>query len=69
MTKIMCKKDGVEAMLTTIGSYEYEPGVPLQNVPAFKCQKCKEFIFTPEQVGEMEAMTNKLKAHAEGEKK
>ncbi len=62
MTKIMCKKDGVEAKAIVLPKYEYVAGVPLENVKAFECPKCKEFIFTPEQVEEMEASADKLKA-------
>jgi hypothetical protein len=64
IAKVVCKKDGAQAKLTTIGSYEYEPGIPLQNVPTFECPKCHEFIFTPEQVEDMEARTDKIKAHS-----
>lgn len=58
-TRIICKKDCVEAKPIKISSYEYEPGVPSQNVAAFECPKCKEFIFTPAQVEEMEARSRK----------
>ncbi|MCS4540898.1 MAG: hypothetical protein HY929_01035 [Euryarchaeota archaeon] len=44
-------------------TYEYIEGFPLRNVKAFECPKCREFIFTPEQVEEIEKRTEQLKAH------
>ena len=35
----------------------------MRNAPAFECPKCKEFIFTLEQVEEMERRTEQLKVH------
>ncbi len=62
MGKIICKKCGKEAMEIVIETYEYEEGIPLRNVPAYECPQCGEFIFTEEQVDEMERKTDLIKA-------
>ena len=54
MGTLICTKDGVEAKEIVLDSYEYEDGIPLHNIPAFECPVCGEFIFTEEQVDEME---------------
>jgi hypothetical protein len=64
MKKIICKKDGVEAKEIAIPSYEFTPGISLKDVKAYECPICKDFIFTPEQAEEMEARTERLKAHS-----
>lgn len=61
MKEIMCKKCGVLAKETVIPIYEYEEGIPLHNVTAFECPKCQEFIFTEDQVEEMERRTDLIK--------
>ena len=42
--------------------YEYEEGVPLCNVHTYECPHCQEFIFTEEQVEEMEKRTEMIKS-------
>jgi len=61
MGKIICKKCGVEAKEEILDIYEYEEGIPLRNVHAYECPKCKEFIFTDKQVEEMERRTDLIK--------
>nr|MDO8084201.1 YgiT-type zinc finger protein [Candidatus Sigynarchaeum springense] len=58
----MCTKDKVDAEAIILDNYEYEEGIPLRNVPAFKCPVCGEFIFTEAQVDEMENKTDMIKA-------
>jgi hypothetical protein len=62
MGKIICKKCGIEAKEITLDRYEYEEGIPLCNVHAFECPNCKEFIFTEEQVDEIEKRTDLIKS-------
>jgi len=62
MGKIICKNCGIEAQQIVTDKYEYEEGIPLRNVPAYECPKCKEFIFTEAQVEEMERKTDMIKA-------
>ena len=64
MTGLICAKCGLKAKEITIGKYEYVKGISLSGVKAFECQKCREFIFTPEQVEEMEARTDLIKSHS-----
>ncbi len=54
MGKIICKKCNIEAKEVVLENYEYEEGIPLRNVNAYECPNCKEFIFTEDQVEEME---------------
>ncbi|MEK6953950.1 MAG: hypothetical protein AABX01_03010 [Candidatus Micrarchaeota archaeon] len=54
MSKIICKKDKVEARKIVFPTYEYMPGVPLHNVKAYECPICNEFIFTSQQVDRIE---------------
>lgn len=61
MEKIICKKDGIEAKEIVLETYEYEEGISLKNVYAYECPKCKEFIFTEDQVADMERKTNIIK--------
>ena len=61
MKEITCKKCDIPAKKVDLPVYEHEEGIPLQNVPAFECPKCKEFIFTKEQVEEMERRTDIIK--------
>ncbi|MBN2151858.1 MAG: YgiT-type zinc finger protein [Candidatus Lokiarchaeota archaeon] len=62
MGPIICTKDKVDATEIVLNSYEYEEGIPLRNVPAFKCPVCEEFIFTEAQIDEMERKTDMIKA-------
>lgn len=62
MSQIICKKCGIEAKEIILDSYEYETGIPLRNVHTYECPKCKEFIFTEEQVDEMEKRTDIIKS-------
>ena len=62
MGKIICKKCNVEAKGVVLDSYVYEEGIPLKNVNAYECPICKEFIFTEDQVEEMERRTDMIKS-------
>ncbi|MBI5225111.1 hypothetical protein HY989_04545 [Candidatus Micrarchaeota archaeon] len=55
MKKIICKKHGKEAKEIVLPTYEYVPGMALQNVKAYECPVGKELIFTPEQVEKTES--------------
>ena len=58
MGKIICKKCNSEAQEVNLEIYEYEEGIPLRNVKAYECPNCGEFIFTEQQIEEMERRTN-----------
>jgi len=58
MGQIICKKCGIKAQEIVLERYEYEEGVPLCNVHAYECPNCKEFVFTEDQVEEMENRTD-----------
>ncbi len=62
MGKLICKKCDIEAKEVVLDSYEYEEGIPLRNVNAHECPKCKEFIFTEDQVKDMERRTDMIKS-------
>ncbi len=62
MGKMICKKCDVEAKGVVLDSYEYEEGIPLRKVNAYECPNCKEFIFTEDQVEEMEQKTDMIKS-------
>jgi len=62
MGKIVCKKCDVEAKEVVLDRYEYEEGIPLRNVNAYECPNCSEFIFTEDQVEEMERKTEMIKS-------
>ncbi|MEW5955436.1 MAG: hypothetical protein AB1626_02765 [Candidatus Micrarchaeota archaeon] len=67
--KVICKKCRQPAEEVVLDSYEYLEGIPLQSVRALECPRCKQFVFTPEQVEEMEARTETIKAHLFGFKR
>ncbi|MBD3255417.1 MAG: hypothetical protein GF383_10005 [Candidatus Lokiarchaeota archaeon] len=62
MGKMICKKCGIEAKEVILDSYEYEEGIPLKKVSAYECTNCGEFIFTDDQVEEMERRTDIIKS-------
>jgi len=62
MGKIICKRCGIEANEVILDHYEYEEGIPLRNVNIYECPNCKEFIFTEDQVEEMERRTDMIKS-------
>ena len=64
MRKLICRKCNLEAKKVVYPIYEYVEGIPLKDVEAFECPKCGEFVFTPEQVEEMEKRTEIYKVHA-----
>ena len=64
--RIYCARCDVEMKETIIPEYEYLEGYPLQNVRAFKCDKCKNIFFTEEQAKEMQIRTKEIKEHVFG---
>lgn len=61
-----CAKCNVEMHLGIVPKYEYEEGIPLNNVQAFLCPKCENVVFTEEQADEMEARTEEIKKRVFG---
>jgi len=62
LNQIICRKCGSKAKEIILDRYEYEEGILICNVHAFECSNCKEFIFTEEQVDEMEKRTDLIKS-------
>ena len=56
--KLVCKRCEIEMNKTIMDRYEYEKGVPLDNVEAYECKKCGNFVFTEEQIDELERMSS-----------
>jgi len=61
--KLICKKCKEEAKKTVLEKYEHEKGIVLENVEAYECPKCHEFIFTEKQMEEIEKRTEVIKVH------
>jgi len=57
---IYCAKCSVEMKLGVVPRYEFTPGFPIFNVPAYLCPKCDNVFFTEEQADNMEDMTKEL---------
>ena len=61
--KMMCKKCNIRIDKIVIKNYEYERGIPLNDVEAYGCKKCGEFVFTEEQIENIEKRTEVAKIH------
>ena len=61
--KMICTKCKEEARKVVLGSYEHERGIKLKDVEAYKCPKCREFVFTEKQMEEIEKRTEAIKVH------
>lgn len=61
---IFCAKCNKKMLKVVLPSYEYEEGLTLHNVEAFKCKKCKQRFFTEEQAEVLEQKTMEIKKHA-----
>lgn len=59
---MICKKCNVDVKEVVLDNYEYEEGIPLRKVNAYECPMCNEFIFTENQVDEMERRTDLIKS-------
>lgn len=66
---MICMQCNEEAKEVVLDVYEYEEGIPLRNVKAYECPKCGEFIFTEDQVEDMERRTDMIKAEMFGFKR
>jgi YgiT-type zinc finger domain-containing protein len=60
---MFCKKCKEETKKTTLDRYEHEKGIVLENVEAYECPKCGEFIFTEKQLEDSERRTEVIKIH------
>ena len=58
--EIYCAKCKTLMQETILPEYEYVVGLPLKDVPAFKCPKCNEIFFTEEQASSMEKRSKAL---------
>ena len=61
--KLICKKCKEEAKKVMLKKYEHEKGIVLENVEAYECPRCKEFIFTEKQIEDIENTTDFIKVH------
>ena len=61
--KLICKKCKEEARKVKLARYEHEKGIVLEDVEAYECPKCHEFIFTEKQLEEVEKRAGALKFH------
>jgi|SRR3989338_1984446 len=67
--KIYCAQCDKEMNQVILPHYEFEEGVDLHRVQAYKCHSCNNLFFTEEQAKELEARTNELKEYSFGFKK
>ena len=63
---IYCAKCNKEMKEVLLPKYEFEYGLPLHNVMAYRCDGCNKIFFTEKQAKEMEARTNELKEYRFG---
>jgi len=63
---IYCVKCNLEMMEILLPKYEFEEGLSLHNVHAYRCNNCGRIFFTEKQAKEMEARTNELKEYRFG---
>ncbi len=63
MKRLMCKKCNEEARKTVLNRYEHEKGIVLENVEAYECPNCHEFVFTEKQIEEIEKRAELIKVH------
>ena len=57
---IYCAKCSKEIREVLLAKYEFEEGLPLHNVHAYRCDNCGKIFFTENQAKEMEARTNEI---------
>lgn len=55
---IYCAKCDEEMKLVLLPKYEYEEGLPVHNVGAYRCNSCNKIFFTEVQAKDLEARTN-----------
>lgn len=63
---IYCAKCDEEMKELLLPKYEYEEGLPLHNVAAYRCNMCGKVFFTEAQAKEMKARTNEIKEYQFG---
>lgn len=61
--KIICRKCREVMKLIHLDRYEYLEGIPLYEVPAYKCSKCGNEFFTEKMVDEMEVRSEEIRRH------
>ena len=57
---VYCAKCSKEMKEVLLPKYEFEEGLPLHNVMAYRCNSCGKIFFTEEQAKELELRTNEL---------
>lgn len=61
--KLICKKCKEEVRKIKLPRYEQEKGIVLEDVEAYQCPNCGEFVFTEGQIEEVERRTEAMKFH------
>lgn len=52
--KIYCANCNILMQKSILSEYEYLVGLPLKNIPTYKCPRCKQIFFTEKQSASME---------------
>ncbi|MEK6834786.1 MAG: Mut7-C RNAse domain-containing protein [Nanoarchaeota archaeon] len=63
---IYCAKCNQEMREVLLPKYEFEEGLPLHNIHAYRCNNCGKIFFTEKQAKEMEARTSELREYRFG---
>ena len=63
---IYCAKCDREMREVLLPKYEFEEGLPLHNVHAYRCDNCGKIFFTEKQAKEMESRTSELREYRFG---
>jgi hypothetical protein len=63
---VYCVKCDEEMQGVLLPVYEYQEGLPLHNVSAFRCNICGKIFFTEAQAKEMEARSHETKEYLFG---
>lgn len=61
---IYCAKCNKEMREVLLPKYEFEEGLPLHSVHAYRCDNCGKVFFTEKQAKELKARTNELREYS-----
>ena len=61
-----CVKCDKEMKVVLLPKYEYQDGLILHNVSAYRCNSCDKIFFTEQQAKEMKTRTNELREYTFG---
>jgi len=63
---VYCAKCDEEMKEVLLPAYEYQEGLPLHNVTAYRCNSCGKIFFTEAQAKEMQARSSEAKEYMFG---